>query len=185
MADPSRVLGEFGIDAWRLQRGGHPLDVKSYSTGKYRFDAPGGEYPAPLYANTFRLGCFAEVFGDTGVIEASEIRRRSLFRVSSTRTLRLLTLDDGGVQKAFRLDSRICDTKVYEVSRAWGLAFHGWYPEADGIRYISRHASPHLNVCLFLDRCMDAIRAEEVGRLVDLAKTVAAARRKYHLVSQG
>jgi hypothetical protein len=95
------VLGEFGIDAWRLQRGGHPLDIESYSTGKYRFDAPGGEYPAPLYANTFRLGCFAEVFGDTGVIEASEIRRRSLFRVSSTRTLRLLTLDDGGVQKAF------------------------------------------------------------------------------------
>ena len=179
------MLSEFGIDAWRLQRGGHPLDIKSYSAGKYRFDAPGGEYPAPLYANTYRLGCFAEVFGDAGVIEALEIRRRSLFRVSSARTLRLLTLDDGGVQKAFGLDSRICDTKRYEVSRAWGLAFHGWYPEADGIRYISRHASPHLNVCLFLDRCVDAIRAEEVGRLVDLAKTVAAARREYHLVSQG
>ena len=178
------MLGEFGIDAWRLQRGGHPLDIESYSAGKYRFDAPGGEYPAPLYANTYRLGCFAEVFGDAGVIEAPEIRMRSLFRVRSTRALRLLTLDDGGVQKAFRLDSRICDTKVYEVSRAWGLAFHGWYPEADGIRYISRHASPHLNVCLFLVRCVDAIRAEEVGRLVDLAKTVAAARREYHLVSQ-
>jgi hypothetical protein len=89
------------------------------------------------------------------------------------------------VQKAFRLDSRICDTRIYALSQAWGLAFHKWYPDADGIRYISRHASPGLNVCLFLDRCVDAIAAEEVGRLLDLRKTVAAARRKYHLVSQG
>ena len=179
------MLGEFGIDAWRLQRGGYPLEVKSYPTGKYRFDAPGGEYPAPLYANTLRLGCFAEVFGDAGVIEAAEIRRRSLFRLRSTRELRLLRLENGGVQKAFGLDSRICDTKRYAVSQAWGLAFHKWYPDADGIRYISRHASPGLNVCLFLNRCADAITAEEVGRLADLRKTVAAARRKYHLDSQG
>lgn len=179
------MLSEFEIDAWRLQRGGHPLDVKSYPKGKYRFDAPGEEYPAPLYANTMRLGCFADVFGDAGVIEAAEIRRRSLFRLRSTRALRLLRLENGGVQKAFRLDSRICDTKVYAWSQAWGLAFHEWYPDADGIRYISRHASPGFNVCLFLDRCVDAIAAEEVGRLVDLRKTVAAARRKYHLDSQG
>lgn len=179
------MLGEFRIDAWRLQRGGHPLDVTRYSSGKYRFDAPCGEYPAPLYANTLRLGCVAEVFGDAGVIEAAEIRRRSLFRLSSTRELRLLMLEDGGVQKAFGLDSRICDTKRYEVSRAWGLAFHGWYPDADGIRYISRHASPGLNMCFFLDRCVDAIMAEKVGRLADLPKTVAAARHKYHLDSQG
>jgi hypothetical protein len=179
------VLGEFGIDAWRLQRGGHPLDAKSYPKGKYRFDAPGGEYPAPLYANTLRLGCFAEVFGDAGVIEAAEIRRRSLFRLRSTRALQLLRLQNGGVQKAFRLDSRICDTKVYALSQAWGLAFHEWYPDADGIRYISRHASPGLNVCLFLDRCVGAITAENVGPLTDLRRTVAAARRKYHLDSQG
>ena len=93
------MLGEFGIDAWRLQRGGHPLDVKSYPTGKYRFDASGGEYPAPLFANTMRLGCFAEVFGDAGVIEAAEIRRRSLFRLRSTRTLRLLRLENGGCRR--------------------------------------------------------------------------------------
>ena len=30
-----------------------------------------------------------------------------------------------------------------------------------------------------------SITAEEVGRLVDLRKTVAAERRKYHLDSQG
>jgi len=132
-----------------------------------------------------RLGCFAEVYGDAGVIEAAEIRRRSLFRLSSTRELQLLRLENGGVQKAFRLDSRICNTKRYAVSQAWGLAFHEWYPEADGIRYKSRHASPGLNVCLFLDRCRDAVTAIEVGRLTGLRKTVAAARRKYHLDSQG
>lgn len=179
------MLGEFEIDAWRLQPSGHPLDVKSYPTGKYRFDAPGGEYPGPLYANTLRLGCFAEVYGDAGVIEAADMRCRSLFRLRSTRALRLLRLEDGGVQKAFGLDSRICDTKRYAVSRAWGLALYGWYPEADGIRYISRHASPGLNVCLFLDRCVDTIMAEKVGPLADLRRTVAAARRKYHLDSQG
>ncbi|HET9927962.1 MAG TPA: hypothetical protein VFQ09_04055 [Rubrobacter sp.] len=93
------MLSEFEIDAWRLQRDGHPLDVKSYPKGKYRFDASGEEYPAPLYANTMRLGCFAEVFGDAGVIEAAEIRRRSLFRLRSTRALRLLRLENGGCRR--------------------------------------------------------------------------------------
>jgi hypothetical protein len=34
------------------------------------------KYPGPLYANTLRLGCFAEVYGDAGVtplIEAGKV----------------------------------------------------------------------------------------------------------------
>ena len=44
-------------------------------------------------------------------------------------------------------------------------AFHEWYPEADGIRYLGRHAARHLNCCLFLDRCGEEVRFETQGTL--------------------
>ena len=122
------MLSEFEIDAWRLQRGGRPLDVKSYPKGKYRFDAPGEEYPAPLYANTMRLGCFAEVFGDAGVIEAAEIRRRSLFRLRSTRALRLLRLENGGRRR------RSGWTPGFATPRCMPGVRRGVSPSTSGIR---------------------------------------------------
>jgi hypothetical protein len=53
----------------------------------------------------------------------------------------------------------------YETTRLWSRAWHDWYAEADGIRYRSRQENDTLNLCLFLDRCGDALA---VGRSVRL-----------------
>lgn len=183
VAEPSLVLTTTGVDVWRLHRGGDPLKLRRYPTGRFRFDAPAGEFSV-TYGNTLRLGCLAEVYGDAGIIEATEARERSLYRIRSSEPIKVLTLEDGGTQRAFHLDSRICDTKRYEVTRSWALAFYRWYPEIQGVRYIARHASPGLNFCLFLDRCAPALTAQNLGLLGSLRRTVQAAAGKYHLDSE-
>ena len=165
--------------SWRIQRPGRPLDPKSYPAGRFRFDAPSGEYPV-TYANLDRLATYAEVFGDAREIPPSAADHR-LLRLGSERSLRLVALDDASTQKAFGLDLNICASIDYARTRAWGLAFHGWYPEADGIRYLGRHAVTALNVCLFLDRCREAQTAVEEGRLADLVVEGLKAAHRYHL----
>lgn len=51
------------LSAWRLHWEQDPLEARRYPTGRYRFDAPKGEYVA-LYCNADRLAVFAEVYGD-------------------------------------------------------------------------------------------------------------------------
>jgi len=74
-------LAEEQLSAWHLHREENPLEVRRYPTGRYRFDAPSGEY-ATLYCNTIRLAVFAEVYGDVRVIEATEKRKRLSHTIS-------------------------------------------------------------------------------------------------------
>jgi hypothetical protein len=57
----------------------------------------------------------------------------------------------------FRLDARIASARQYGTTQRWSRAWNNWYPDADGIRYRSRHENEALNLCLFLDRCGDAL----------------------------
>lgn len=166
--------------SWRIQRAGRsPLDPRPRAAGRFRFDAPRGEYPV-TYVNLERLAAFAEVFGDAREIPPSAADRR-LFDLRSGRPLRLVTLDDASTQKAFGLDLNVCASIDYEKTRAWSLALYGWYREADGIRYLGRHAVRSLNVCLFLDRCRDALTVSDEGRLADLRVEGLRAAHRYHL----
>ncbi len=96
----------------------------------------------------------------------------------------MVALDRGEIQKALGLDAKICDSRRYETTRQWAYAMHRWYPEASGIRYPSRHASPHHNYCLFLDRCLYLLVVELQGRLEELRATVLLAAARYRLRSQ-
>lgn len=176
-------LEEETVSIWRLHRGRDALEIRYYESGRARFDAPAGQYPT-LYANAERLGSFAEVYGDVGRISPSEGSSRYLSRVYSTRPLKLLALERGETQKALGFDARICVAKRYETTRAWAYAIYRWYPESAGIRYISRHANPHLNYCLFLDRCRSVLFADLKGPLENLPKTVALASARYKLASE-
>ena len=172
-------LVEEQLSAWRLHWEEAPLEARRYPTGRYRFDAPSGEYAA-LYCNADRLAVFAEVYGDVRVMEASQ-RKRRLSRIGSEESLRLVPLDDPGVQKRLGLDGRIGMSRQYPVTQHWAVSLFRWFPEADGIRYLSRHASENRNYCLFPERCAGKLQVEEHGEISTLRKTVLQAADKYHL----
>jgi hypothetical protein len=160
-----------GVVAYRLHWEGNPLRPKRHPRGKFRFDAPrdGAEY-AVTYANLAEHGAFAEVYGDSQLIGELEATRR-LSALLATRPLNLIPLDDPTVQKTLKLDGRIAMSRQYETTMLWSRALHRWFPAADGIRYASRHAGAAFpNVCLFLDRCRDALQIERRGTLGDAAQ---------------
>jgi hypothetical protein len=110
---------------------------------------------------------FAEVYGDVRVLTKSEAPRR-WSRIHATRPLRILQLDAEGVAAAFGLDLRIATEIDYERTQAWSGAWHDWYGDADGIRYLGRKAMKHLNYALFLDRCGDDLRYKTEGKLIEM-----------------
>ncbi|MBV9415419.1 MAG: RES family NAD+ phosphorylase [Solirubrobacterales bacterium] len=155
---------------FRLHWDANPLRPKRHLRGKYRFDAPrnGAEYPV-TYANLAAHGAFAEVYGDTQLISERETDRRFSTLIAN-RPLRLIALDDPTVQKTLRLDGRIAMSKQYVTTMLWSRALHRWFPDADGIRYASRHAGGQFpNFCLLLDRCRSALAIAPRGRLGDAA----------------
>ncbi len=179
---PARIeLADETVRLWRLHWEEDPLSPRRYPSGKYRFDAPSGEYPV-TYGNRDRLGAFAEVYGDTRRIDSSQAARR-LSLIVSRRPLRLVPLDNAPTQKRLGLDGRINFSRQYPVTQRWSVALHTWLPETDGIRYLSRHAAEQRNYCLFLDRCGAHLRAELQGTLGDLHAVVLFAADKYSLVS--
>ncbi len=153
------------LDGFRIEWRSDPLGVTAPYPGRYRFDAPDGGYPV-TYACSSELGCFAEVFGDTKLIEERDGERR-VVRLTSRRRLRLLALDDGATLMRLALHARICVVRPYALPQAWSGALHEWYPRLDGLRYVSRREPSAANVCLFLDRCKDAITVEDRGRVRD------------------
>jgi RES domain len=174
---PPRKLPQPGFDLleiedlvlWRLHWEADPLRPRTHPRGRYRFDAPrnGAEYRV-TYGNDARHGAFAEVYGDTRRIKAAD-RARHLSRIVAERRLRFVPLDDPHVQKVLDLDGRIAMSRQYARTMPWSRALHRWFPDADGIRYMSRHAGTKRNYCLFLDRSRDSLRVERSGDLGDLA----------------
>ena len=132
------------------------------------------------YVNLDRFACYAEVFGNTLDIPPGQATRRRS-RLSSRRPLRLIGLERGTVQKAFGLDLNICSTLDYQRTQAWSRAWHAWYPDADGIRYLGRHAVENLSVCLFLDRCGRDLESVFEGLLKDLRRDGLIAAHRYRL----
>ena len=108
-APASIALVREAVSAWRLHWEADPLFPPVRPTGRYRFDAPAGEFPV-LYANRDRLACFAEVYGDTGTIEAAQ-GSRHLSLISALRPLRVVALDDAVTRRRCGLDGRIGTAK--------------------------------------------------------------------------
>ena len=78
------------------------------------------------------------------------------------------------VAAAFGLDNRISTEKPYERTQAWSAAWHDWYPELDGVVFLGRKSAPHRNLCLYLDRCADALAFESDGTLAELREDACA-----------
>jgi hypothetical protein len=168
------------VESWRIHREVHPLRPQHHARGRFRFDAPGGEFPV-TYVNLDRHGCYAEVFGDAREIPPWAATRR-LSRIRADRPLRVVALDRAAVQKAFGLDLNVCSSLDYERTQAWSRAWHEGYPHADGIRYLGRHGVENRNLCLFLDRCGGHLEAVFEGYLEDLRRDGLIVAYKYNLV---
>jgi hypothetical protein len=172
-------LVEEVIAIWRVHSEPDPRSPPCYPTGRYRFDAPNGEYSV-TYGNADSYGSFAEVYGDRHQILANQATRH-LSLLIARRPLRLVTLDEAETFHRLGLDNRINDTKRYKRTQQWSLALHTWLPEADGIRFSGRNAGKDLNYCLFLDRCAGDLDLHLQGELQDLRAIVLAAAKKYGL----
>ena len=151
------------LDGFRLDWRPDPFAITAPNPGRFRFDAPDGSVPVS-YVCTDELACFAEVFGDRRLIDERDGECRIL-RVRSTRKLRVLALDDGAALLSLGLDGQIGATRPYTFSQQWSAALHLWYARLDGLRYVSRREPAARNVCLYLDRCRDALSVEDLGRI--------------------
>lgn len=167
------------LAGWRLHWEEDPRDPPAHPNGRWRFDAPRGEYRV-TYFNLDPYAAFAEVYGDMRSI-APDQAARTLSTMWAERELGVVDLDSAETLAALGLDLRISASVDYERSMAWSRALHDWYPKADGIRYLGRHAAKHLNFCLFLDRCADALGFEPEGMLADLRPHVIRAADAYNL----
>lgn len=166
---PAQVgLVEEVIAVWRVHQEPDPRTPRRYLTGKYRFDAPVGQYPV-TYGN-----------GDRRQILADQATR-ALSLLIARRPLRVIPLDEAAVFLALGLDARINTTKRYDRTQAWSLALHTWFPDADGIRFSGRKAGNSPNYCLFLDRCAADLDLYSQGELQDLRAIVLAAAARYAL----
>ncbi len=165
--------------AWRLHWEPDPTDPPRHRRGKWRFDAPEGEYPV-TYCNLDPYAAFAEVYGDARSIAPNQAKR-ALSTIWSERPLQVVDLDNSETLAKLRLDLKISTCTEYRQTMVWSRALHAWYPGADGLRYLGRHATTRLNLCLFLDRCGKDLDFEMEGRLGKLRPRVLRAADAYNL----
>ena len=154
---PPRLRREQPDAIWRLHKEADPNRPRRYPRGRWRFDAPNGEYLV-TYGNVSKHHAFAEVFGDVDgpqIIEGASGRRLSC--ATFKRPLQIVDLGDARVLRALRLDLRVSTTIDYARTMRWSERLHAWLPDADGIRYLGRKGGREDNYCLFLDRCADAL----------------------------
>lgn len=169
-------------DLWRIQNGTE-ITPRIYSEPRYRFDAPGGEYPV-LYACASSLGTFAEVYGDRGRRLGENEGGRYLVRIAPLAPLPLVDFADVRTLAALGLDERISTGDDYPACHAWALALWQHLPDVAGIRYRARKAGADTaNVALFLDRCLGnlAVPPEDAQRLEEREALVLAAADLYNL----
>lgn len=165
--------------SWRLHTEDDPTVERRYPHGKYRFDAPSGEFGV-TYVGHNKLAVYNEVWGDDRAIPKNAAdRKRS--RMWSTRPLKLLDLTDSSVLSAFGLDQRVCSEKPYETTQLWSHAWHHWYDDLDGLQFVARKSSPYLTTCLYLDRCSDGIESDLEGTVASLRSDGLQAAYRYRL----
>jgi len=179
---PDLYRDESGL-LWRVHGEPDPLNPPTYARGRFRFDAPAGEFPV-TYANVDHGACFAEVYGDRKQVPADHGERR-LSSIFAHRPLKVIALDEGPVLQALGTDNRIATTTDYDVTMEWSFALHQWFPEADAIRYQGRKATAQLNYCFYLDRCFDDLETRLFGPLKELERLVQTVAARWSLPFSG
>jgi hypothetical protein len=163
---------------WTLYTGDEILpEASPHSSARFRFDPANGEFPV-RYAHDLRTGPWAEIAND-GRITMRHDQPAALWALQPRRPLRLVPLDDIRFLSAYLLDRRISSGN-YGICQRWSAWLHAHYPAADGIRYEARKAGG-ISICLFTDRCRDAIDARQIELITNLEDDLTSARRTYFI----
>ena len=150
--------------AWRLHWEDDPTLERRHPTGRYRFDAPAGEFGV-TYVGDDPLAVFAETYAKALACWPRPKPDASAAGCRSTRPLQLLPMDAMTVAAAFGLDNRISTEKPYARTQAWSAAWHSWYPRARRPRVSRAQERPAAHLLPVLDRCADALEFELEGTL--------------------
>lgn len=135
-------------------------------TGRYRFDAPAGEYGV-LYAAGDAHCAFIETLGhnlDVRIIDLRDLRARGLTLLEVSRPLRLVDLTGPGLAR-LGADGRLT-TGDYTVAQRWALALWRHPDRPDGLVYRSRLDPSRLGAAIY-DRTADALTAVRLGGPAD------------------
>lgn len=180
---PPALRDDRPAEVWRLHWEKNPNKPAVHNPGRWRFDAPAGEFPVS-YANEERHHVFVEVYGDTDdrrIIAPDQANRR-ISVAKLTRTLRVVDLGDARALSRLGVDARICTTIDYPRTQAWCVKIRELCPDADGIRYPGRKAGRADNRALFLDKCADALDWTEVGTIATERDLVLRACEMFEIV---
>lgn len=168
--DPPDDLGERSLPTidssgpwYRLYPVGHePLHFGT--SGRGRFDAPGGDYGV-CYAADDAYGAFIETYGrllDRDFVTRDALNRRGLVEISSGETCTFVDLTAEGLNR-LGADNRLA-TGTYSTSQQWSEALHEHPVRPDGLRYRSRHDPSRICVALF-DHLVDRLTLDDRGPL--------------------
>lgn len=180
---PPKLRRDRPAELWRLHWEDDPSNPVPKDPGKWRFDAPKGEYPV-TYANPGRHHVFVEVYGDTDTrreIQPDQADRK-ISVATVARDLRLVDLGDALTLSRLGVDGRICTALDYPNTQHWSKRIREWLPDADGIRYNGRKAGRKDNYCLYLDRCADALNWRLAGTVASEHKLVMQACQMFDIV---
>jgi hypothetical protein len=180
---PPRLRSERPKRLWRLHWELDPSHPTPKNPGRWRFDAPAGQYPV-TYASVRRDHVFVEVYGDTEdqrIIAPNQAERR-ISVATFSRKLRVIDLGDAETLARLGIDSRLCTTLDYTRTQLWAEKMRQWRTDADGIRYTGRKAGRADNLCLFLDRCANALDWELQGTIASERALVTKACHRFGIV---
>ena len=122
--------------------------------------------PRTAFAETFGHN-LAETYDPAApkFVTEQELTERHLYRISTTRHLRLADFRGAGLA-TLNLDGRLLTALDYAVPQAWSRWVHDASVAPDGICYLSRTLPGQDNTALF-DRCRGVLREQSLGALAD------------------
>jgi RES domain len=146
------------------------VEFNPSSTGNARFsplaDTAGAVIPTLYAGTTLDCALMETVFHDVPFVagpkmwsKATHVAGKVWSQLTLSRGLALIDLSAVPLRKLgiSRKDLIECDGSQYPETRAWALALHDQYPNAEGLTWTSRQADPARAIVLFEDNLKGSV----------------------------
>ncbi len=154
-----------GVEIQRIHKMKYgSMDFNASGLGDARFspisDAAGGTIPTLYGGITFECAAMETVFHDLShaagykSYDKNKLKNERSSIIAPTRDLNLVNLGSKplhklGISRSLLLESDAAD---YSKTRPWAQALHVQFPDADGLRWVSRQDDEGYAIVLFGDR---------------------------------
>ena len=146
------------------------MEFNPSSAGNARFsplvNVAGAVIPTLYAGTTLDCALMETVFHDVPFVagpkmwsKATHVAGKAWSQLTLSRDLALVDLSAVPLRKLgiSRKDLIECDGSQYPETRAWGLALHDQYPNAEGLTWTSRQADPARAIVLFEDNLKGSV----------------------------